>query len=152
MDVKIMATPKNILRNGVDAQSGFTLIEVMVSMLIFSFAVLGLVGMQARAVQISTDAENRMRASLMADEIISLMWNNSTVSLPSATITTWQGRVTNAAVSGLPASCATCGGTVTVGSDTTTLLPMATITIIWQAPSASSPSQFITTLEMPPPK
>ena len=51
-----------------------TLIEVLVSLLIFSFGFLGLIGMQARAVQLSTDAEDRSRAALLANDIVTTMW------------------------------------------------------------------------------
>ena len=53
-------------------QQGFALLEVLVSILIFSFGVLGLDRLQARAITLSTDAEDRNRAALLASDIASL--------------------------------------------------------------------------------
>jgi type IV pilus assembly protein PilV len=55
------------------AQSGFTLIEVMVAVLIFSFGILGLVGMQASAIKMSTDAQQRAEATFLADQLLARM-------------------------------------------------------------------------------
>lgn len=42
------------------------MIEVLVSLLIFSFGLLGMAGMLARSLTISIDAEDRNRAALLA--------------------------------------------------------------------------------------
>ena len=55
-------------------QRGFTLVEVLVSLLVFSIGVLGMVGLQARAIQFSVDAEDRSKAAMVANEVISWMW------------------------------------------------------------------------------
>ena len=47
-------------------QRGVTLIEVLVSVLIMSFGILGIVALQARAIQFSLDADDRNRAALFA--------------------------------------------------------------------------------------
>lgn len=49
-------------------QSGVLLIEVMIAVLIFSFGLLGLAGLQATATQSSVNAEERIRASLLASD------------------------------------------------------------------------------------
>ena len=54
-------------------QSGFTLIEVMVSILIFAFGILGLVGLQASAIRFSTDAQQRAEATFLADQLLARM-------------------------------------------------------------------------------
>ena len=51
------------------AQQGFALIEVLVSMLLFSLGVAGLIGMQARALQVSTDAQDRVQAAQLAQSL-----------------------------------------------------------------------------------
>jgi type IV pilus assembly protein PilV len=51
---------------------GMALIEVLVSLLLFSFGVLGLIGLEARSVNFSVDAEDRNRAALIANEITSV--------------------------------------------------------------------------------
>ena len=55
-------------------QAGFTLIEVLVSILIFAVGVLGLVAFQARAVAAATDIEDRNTAAAVANELVSNMW------------------------------------------------------------------------------
>lgn len=111
-------------------QCGMTLIEVLVAILIFSLGLVGIVALQARALQFSTSAEDTNRAALLANEITSQMTVSQTVSLPTSAVETWQARVGDAQNGGLP------NGTGTVSVDSTTSL--ATITIQWQPPSATS--------------
>jgi type IV pilus assembly protein PilV len=120
-------------------QSGMSLIEVLISMLIFSFAILGLVGLQANAVKVSYGAEDRTRAALMANEIIATMWTQKTLS-PS--LTAWKTRVANAAVSGLPGSAT---GTVSAADAN----GVVTVTITWQEPSRAATDSYITQVAMP---
>lgn len=68
-------------------QHGVALLEVLISILIFSFGILGLIGLQARAIGFSLDAEDRNRAALLADDVASLMWLNNSVTLPAADLT-----------------------------------------------------------------
>jgi type IV pilus assembly protein PilV len=55
------------------SQSGFTLIEVLISILIFAFGILGLVGLQASAIRFSTDAQQRAEATFLADQLLARM-------------------------------------------------------------------------------
>ncbi|SFC61658.1 prepilin-type N-terminal cleavage/methylation domain-containing protein [Collimonas sp. OK412] len=130
-----MKTPQ---RNHLD-QSGMSLIEVLISMLIFSFAILGLVSLQVNAVKVSYGAEDRTRAALMANEIIATMWTKKTLN-PS--LTSWQTRLADPTVSGLPGSAT---GTVS-GADASGVV---TITITWQEPSTKSTDNYITQVAMP---
>jgi type IV pilus assembly protein PilV len=82
-----------------DSQSGVALIEVLVSVLLFSLGILGLIGLQTRAISLSIDAEDRNRAALIANDIASAMWINRTVSLDAAA---WTTRASNLAAGGLP--------------------------------------------------
>jgi type IV pilus assembly protein PilV len=105
------------------------LIETLVSILIFSFGVLGLIGLEATAVNFSVDAENRNRASLFASDIASTMWLNGTVTVPAATLTTWQTNIANTALpTGLPNGVLTI--TPTAGTTNST-----DISITWLPPS-----------------
>jgi len=58
-------------------QTGVALIEALVAVLIFSFGVLGLIGLEASAINFSVDAEDRNRATVLANDIASLMWLNN---------------------------------------------------------------------------
>lgn len=57
-------------------QLGFTLLETLVALVIFSVGLLGIVALQARSVQLSVDGEDRNRAALLADEAIAALWNS----------------------------------------------------------------------------
>jgi len=109
-------------------QRGMTLIEVLVAILIFSFGLVGLVALQARALQYSTSAEDTNRAALLASEAAALMTLNDTLSLSTSDLQAWQARVATPASGGLPNGV----GDITTASGT------ATLTITWRAPRAAS--------------
>jgi type IV pilus assembly protein PilV len=106
-----------------------SLIEVLVAILVFSFGVLGMVGLQAQAVKLSTDSEDRTRAALLANQIVSEMWMQKTLTLPAATTDAWVARVQDAAVSGLPSAN---GG---IATNTVDGVLVATVTVTWHSPA-----------------
>ena len=106
---------------------GFTLIEVLVAIVLMSFGLLGLVSLQARAVQYSVSAEDSQRAALLANEVAAQMWGSNSVTLPAADITAWETRVADATASGLPNGV----GTVTVAGN------VARIVVQWRPPRAA---------------
>jgi type IV pilus assembly protein PilV len=115
---------------------GMTLIDVLVATVLIAIGLIGLVAMQARAVQQAVSAEDSQRAALLASELASAMWSANTVELPAATITDWNTRVADATASGLPNGV----GTVTVTAG------VARITVTWRPPhaSAGSDNRYIT--------
>jgi len=58
-------------------QRGVMLIEALIAILIFSIGILGIIGLQATAVQQSTDAKNRAEAAYLADQLMGQMWTDS---------------------------------------------------------------------------
>ncbi|QRF60963.1 type IV pilus modification protein PilV [Variovorax paradoxus] len=132
-----MTSPKQASRRS--AQTGVALLEVLVSILIFSFGLLGLIGLQARAISFSVDAEDRNRAALLANEIVSLMWLNQSPTVPAADLDAWKTRVAAPGSGGLPGG----EGSVDVSGKT------ANVTITWQAPAANSGSRLTTHVELP---
>lgn len=56
-------------------QSGFTLIEGLFAILIFSFGILALVAFQARSIKEIGDAKYRIDASMLANQVIGQMWS-----------------------------------------------------------------------------
>lgn len=56
------------------SQRGFALIEALVSIAIFSFALIGLVSLQSVAIASSIDAKYRSDASYLANQIIGAVW------------------------------------------------------------------------------
>ena len=121
-----------------------TLLEVLVGILIFSIGILGIVGLQARAVQLSVDSEDRSRAALLANEIVSTMWTQNTLTLPTATTDAWLARVQDPTVSGLPSA----NGTVSAPD----VNGVVTVTITWRSPAkiaADGDSTYSTRVVMP---
>lgn len=119
------------------AMAGVMLIEVLVSILIFSFGILGMVALYSRAVQYSTSAEDRNRAALLANDMASTMLLRrtvDTVALGNA-YTDWQTRVGTPTGDGLPGGL----GTVSAPASGT-----VTITITW-TPTFSTTAQRYTT-------
>lgn len=55
-------------------QNGFALMDVLVSILLFSVGVLALVGLQAGMTRNQTESKIRADASYLANELIGLMW------------------------------------------------------------------------------
>lgn len=130
-----------------DGQHGIALIEVLVSVLLFSLGVLGLIGLQARAIGLSVDAEDRNRAALIANDIATAMWTQDTVSIdPDAGEVSWNERASDLAAGGLP------NAEVVINPDTTART--ANITITWsppQRPDGEPVSRLTTTVALPPP-
>jgi type IV pilus assembly protein PilV len=121
---------------------GISLIEVLVVILLFGFGLLGLIGLQARAQQVSVSAEDSQRAALLAQDMVSTMWGAGSVTLPSATITAWQTQVANPAARGLPSGT----GTVDITGN------VARITVSWTPPQAASgatPNRYMTEVLIP---
>jgi type IV pilus assembly protein PilV len=121
---------------------GFALLEVLMSIVLFSIGVLGLLILHAKAMQFSIDSENRSRAAVLANELAGKMWATGSVSLASGTITTWQTAVANTTSSGLPSGT----GSVAVASS------VATITVTWTTPWQSSSEQshsYVTQVMIP---
>ena len=70
-------------------QSGVMLLEALIAILIFSLGVLGIIGLQASAVNAARDAKYRMDAGLLANELVGQMMSGNR---DGATLrTTFQG-------------------------------------------------------------
>jgi len=127
-------------------QGGFSLIEGLVSILIFSLGVLALVSLQATSARQSSNAKYRSDASLLASELLGQMWvtDRTAATLQNsfntggAGYTTWLADVQAA----LPTAAASAP-TVTVAAN-----GQVTVNIYWKAPNeqASAPAHQFTAL------
>jgi type IV pilus assembly protein PilV len=106
------------------AQRGVALFECLAAMLIFSVGLLGLLGLEARVMNISVDSENRSRAAMIAGEVASQMWLNNTVSATNAAVVAAEGNAGDQTQGGLPGG----GVNVTAVPGTTNA---ADITVTW---------------------
>ena len=121
---------------------GFTLVEVLISILVFSFGLLGAAAMQSIAVQAGTQNGDRSRAAVLANEMVSTLWGDQSSTPVPAKLLLWQTKVSTTTDSGLPNGV----GTVTACSG---VANCATVTIKWSAPSAKStaqPNQYTTSV------
>lgn len=126
-------------------EAGVALLEVLVSLLLFSFGILGLIGLQSRAISLSTDAGDRNRAALLANEIASSMWLTQSVTLDTSPGSIWQTRVADLTKDGLPNGAVSV--TATAGTTNS-----ADIRLTWRAPSrsnADASSQLTTRVILP---
>lgn len=112
------------------ASRGSSLVEVLASLAILSFGVLGLAALHGRAMQMAASAEDRTRAAMMADELASQMWLARSTSLSATTLTAWRARLNNPAVSGLPNATGTVGTADSAGA--------VAITISWYPPTSDA--------------
>jgi len=76
------------MKNSVKNQKGFSLVEVLIAILLLSFAVLGTVGMLVNGLKLSNSANYRSVAAEQASSIAELLRSNPTALLPSAGYTT----------------------------------------------------------------
>jgi type IV pilus assembly protein PilV len=140
--MKQISRPQRLAR----VQLGMALIECLMAMLIFSFGLLGLAGLEARVMNFSVDSENRSRAAVFASEISSQMWLNGTVAPTTPEYNALLTKVNDMSQGGLPS------GTVTVAAPA--VLPPGTtnvrnITITWQETADATPSQLTTQVILP---
>jgi type IV pilus assembly protein PilV len=135
-------------------QRGMLLIEALCAILIFSFGVLGMVGLQTSAASQSGDAKLRSDASELADKYIGQMWvsdrtpatlkANFSSSPAGSSYTAWLGSATVAGSveASLPAAAANppvVGVTPQpIGCTTTCTSSQVSITMNWQAPHEKS--------------
>ena len=62
-----------------DSQQGSVLLEALIAFLIFAMGLLGVIGLQATAINNTLDARYRSDAAFLANQIIAQMWTDSTL-------------------------------------------------------------------------
>ena len=126
------------------AQRGFALLEALVAVLLFSLGLLGLIGLQTRAITTSIDANDRNRAAMLANEIASTMWlKRSTTAIDTSAGSAWQLRVSDPTKDGL------ANGVLAITAVTAN---SADIKITWKAvarTSSETGSQLTTRVTLP---
>jgi type IV pilus assembly protein PilV len=143
------------------AQRGVALIEALVAVLIFAFGVLGLIGLEAQAINFSIDTEDRNRAALFASDIASSMWLNGSVVVSTAQYNIWQAALANSTgqcLTPAPPNCVVSsagvpGGQLSfvpaAGTANTTGIVDIKITWVAQSETAANTQQLTTRVIMP---
>lgn len=134
-----------------DTQRGGFLLEALIAILIFSFGILGIVGLQAQSIRHVNDAQYRSEAIYLANSLVSSMWAEDVTTIKNnydSTIGTGAGYLAfKARVAQLP------GGTVqdpdVVFAPALTLTSeVVTVTVYWLEPGeivGTTPHQYTTT-------
>lgn len=83
--------------NTKSSQRGIALIENMVAIVILSVGVLGTIGLQAKAISSLSDSRSRVEASIAAEKLIGIIWNNQANAASYATggsgLTNWKNEL-----------------------------------------------------------
>jgi len=67
-----------------NTQVGSIMLEALIGVLIFSLGILALIAMQARAIQLGTDASLRSNAAFLANQLLSQMWVSNKATLAAS--------------------------------------------------------------------
>ena len=94
---------------------GFSLVEVLISIVILSFGMLGMVGLQAAAIQANRDARLQSVASALARELAEMMRGNKQISLLTGSANPYLGDFSNPAAA-TPLAPTTAAYCLNVGS------------------------------------
>lgn len=129
------------------------LLEALISILIFSLGILGIVKLQSVSVQQSSTANYRVLASMLANDVISQMWVSDKATLESdfesgAKYTAWAQKVTASGLPGISsevnqpsiAITSVAAGSTAPGS---TPSYQALVTVPWKSPSDSAVQKYI---------
>ena len=106
-------------------QGGYVLVEALVSVLLFSLGLMGLVGIQANSIQAVTEARLRADAVMAANAVVGRMWVDRT------NLSSYVGTTTLAS---LPS-----GQQVVAVNNS-----VVTITVTWRPPGLTADRQYVT--------
>ncbi len=135
-------------------QHGVMLLEVLMAVLIFSFGILGIVGLQAQSIRHVNDAQYRSEAIFLANSFVSQMWADDRTALDPAYLgATYSDSGGGSGYQALQEMVKTLPGatlsgnapTVTVGPGPSTTSTLVTVTVFWQLPGESKPHNYQTT-------
>lgn len=105
--------------NSRDKNTGFSLVEVLVSIVVLSFGLLGMVGMQAASLQSNREARVQSSAVLMARELAEMIRGNKTEGIKSSTANPYVGSFSSPMAATTPSYCLNVATTTAACTDTT---------------------------------
>lgn len=127
---------------GKHRQGGVALLEALIAILLISFGILGIIGLQANSIAFTSDARYRVEAGALADRLVAEMWVNPAniasygwggAGEPPEVLADWVADVRNA----LPGATA-LPPSVTVDADN-----VVTITVRWQPPDGNAHNHMV---------
>jgi type IV pilus assembly protein PilV len=123
-----MLLPASQSRTTRHSSVGFTLIEVLIALVLFSIGILGVVALQSKAPGFAVNSENSTRAALLAADLEARMHNQGTIDLPASELSAWEDLVSGASSTNL--SLPNSSSSVVPHSAST--IPYAEVTIRWK--------------------
>lgn len=128
---------------------GFVLLDALISVLIFSFGILGIVALQANATKLGGDAKYRTDAALLADRVMADMWGADPTTLVNyktggSAYLTWRNNLVDCVKAKVTTNCMP-GITDDVNQPTIEIGDnnLVTVTVKWQAPQETSAHQYV---------
>ena len=139
------------LRRNVFGQSGSVLLEALIAILIFSFGVLGLIGILAGSIRATNDARYRAEAANLAQGLIGDMWSTAAADLDmqfgagGPKLVAWQNQVANL----LPTATGTNAPVVDLTQPGLSVQSRSVVvTMFWQLPGESGRHQLLITAQI----
>lgn len=137
----------------VHAQRGIALMEALIAILIFAFGILGLIGLEASAINSAVDSDDRNRAALFASEIASTMWLNGSIYVSTAQTNLWNTAIADPTQTGVANGVLTLSPVTTI-TNSSGIVNATDIKITWQPPAragsgTASQSQLTTRVILP---
>lgn len=134
--------------------SGMALIESLIAVLILALGIVGAIGMQMRGLTSSTEASMRTEATMAAEQLIGIMWNDlgnvnsyqwGGSGSPPANLSDWYNELTTRYLPGAVVSIVVSPyGATNQGAQ-------VDITISWVPPGSTETRRLATTTFMSPP-
>ena len=132
-------------------QRGVALLEALVAILIFSFGVLGLIGILAGSIRATNDARYRAEAANLANAVIGDMWSTAAMDLDAqfgtggAKLTAWQAQVASL----LPSASGANAPLVDLTQPgLSTQSRSVVVAVFWQLPGESVRHQVLITAQI----
>lgn len=138
-------------RPDVAGQAGSVLLEALIAILIFSFGVLGLVGILAGSIRATNDARYRAEAANLAQGLIGDMWSTASTELDAQfgasgpKLVAWQTQVANL----LPSATGANLPVVDLSQPGLSAQSRSiVVTMFWQLPGESGRHQLMITAQI----
>ncbi len=97
MNPQALSTPARARANGPRRQHGVSMIELLVALVIFAFGMLGMAGLQTRALQYGQSSLHRSQATALADDLIDRLRTDRTTAVTASSA--WNTDFINTAAS-----------------------------------------------------
>lgn len=153
-----------LIRSFREKSSGFALLEALIAIAIFSFGLLGLIGMQALSIKNSADAKYRADAAYLANQVIAQMWvdranlssyeyreDDTACSLSAtvpgyAAVADWLADM-EAVLPGVIAASSSQKPQIVIDASAITSIAV-TVTVCWRLPNDTAPHNHVATAQI----